>query len=72
MKIKIKYEVKDAEGVNKKTYAKTFSQVNEAAKNDDFKAFAEAYLDLVNDNKHGIKYAIYKANEEKIVVGDLQ
>lgn len=71
MKIKIKYEVKDIEGVVKKTYTKTFSQVNQAASPENFKTFAEGYLSLINDNGQGIAYEIYKANEEKIDQGQI-
>ena len=71
MKIKIKYEVKDVEGVGNKAYTKTFSQVNEAATPANFKAFADAYLGLVNEKGHGISYVIYKTNEEKITDGSL-
>ena len=71
MKIKIKYEIVDIEGVEKKTYTKTFSQVNQGATNENLKAFTEAYLGLLNDNGKGIAYAIYKANEEKVDEGQV-
>lgn len=72
MKIKIKYDVKDIEGVNKKSYAKTFNQINQTAQNVDFKNFTEAYLSLVNNNGHEIGYTIYKASEEEILAGELK
>lgn len=71
MKIKIKYEVMDVEGVSKKTYTKTFSQVNQAATAENFKAFTEAYLSLINNNGKNVNYVIYKANEEKIQEGQV-
>ncbi len=70
MKIKIKYDIKDIEGLNKKSYAKTFTQVNEAAKAEDFKNFAMAYLSLVKNNGNTIKFKVYKTNEEEITNGN--
>lgn len=72
MKIKIKYEITDIEGVKAKTYTKTFGQINQASTTDNFKAFAESYLSLVNGNGHDIAYKIYKANEEEILNGKIQ
>ena len=40
--------------------------------NDNFMAFAEGYLSLVNGNGHDIAYKIYKANEEEIASGKIQ
>lgn len=71
MKIKIEYEIKDVEGTSKKSYTKTFSQVNEASKAENFTTFAEAFLGLVNDNNHEISYVIYQAKEEKIKDGQI-
>ncbi|MBP2016184.1 hypothetical protein [Anaerococcus degeneri] len=71
MKIKIKYDLKDVEGVGKKTYTKTFSQVNQAATKENLRNFTEAYLSLVKSNGQGVNYVIYKANEEKIDEGQL-
>ena len=71
MKIKIKYELKDAEGINKKTYSKTFSQVNENATKENFEAFADAYLGLMDNKGQNIKYVITKTNEEEITVGNV-
>lgn len=70
MKIKIKYDIKDIEGLNKKSYAKTFTQVNEAAKAEDFNNFAMAYLSLVKNNGNTIKFKVYKTNEEEITNGN--
>ena len=50
MKIKIKYEITDIEGIKAKAYTKTFGQINQTSTNEDFKAFAEGYLSLVNGN----------------------
>lgn len=72
MKIKIKYEITDIEGIKAKAYTKTFGQINQASTNDDFKAFAEGYLSLVNGNGHDINYKIYKANEDEISSGKIQ
>lgn len=72
MKIKIKYEIKDVEGVNKKAYTKTFSQVNEASQSEDYSLFTESYLSLINGNGHEITYTIYKANEEELISGQVQ
>ena len=72
MKIKIKYEIKDVDGVGKKSYTKTFDQVNDKASVEEFKKFTEAFLGLVKNNSHKVAYEIYKANEEKIQVGSLQ
>ena len=71
MKIKIKYEIKDAEGINKKTYSKTFSQVNENSQKENFDSFAEAYLGLLDNKGQNIKYVITKTNEEEITSGNL-
>lgn len=72
MKIKIKYEITEIEGIKAKTYTKTFGQINQASTTDNFKAFAEGYLSLVNGNGHDINYKIYKANEEEILNGKIQ
>ena len=71
MKIKIKYEVKDAEGINKKTYRKTFSQVNENSQQENFEMFANAYLGLIDNKGQNIKYVITKTNEEEIASGNV-
>lgn len=71
MKIKIKYEIKDTEGTSKKTFTKTFSQINEASQNAEIKNFAEGYLSLVDGNSHEVAYTIFKANEEKIESGQV-
>ena len=71
MKIKIKYEIKDVGGVGKKTYTKTFSQVNQGATKENLRTFTVAYLSLVKSNGQGVDYVIYKANEEKIDEGQL-
>ena len=62
----------DIEGIKAKAYTKTFGQINQTSTNDDFKAFAEGYLSLVNGNGHDINYKIYKANEEEISSGKIQ
>lgn len=71
MKIKIKYEIQDSDGASKKTYSKTFSQVNENSQKENFEMFANAYLSLVEGNNQAIKYIVTKTNEEEIASGNL-
>lgn len=71
MKIKIKFEIANVDGDKRKAYTKTFSQVNQEASSDNIKTFAKAYLGLLNDNGHELKYAIYKADDQLIEEGNL-
>lgn len=71
MKIKIKYEIQDPEGIKNKTYSKTFSQVNENSKKENFEMFANAYLGLIENKNQEIAYVITKTNEEEIVKGNI-
>lgn len=71
MKIKLKYQIIDAEGINKKTYTKTFAMVNESATKEDFQSFAESYLGLVEGNGQNLDYQIIKTNEEEIISASL-
>lgn len=66
MKIKLVYELEKAEGGEKKSYTKTFANVNEAATKENFESFAGAYLKLYQTNGSMISYKIYKTNEELI------
>lgn len=66
MKIKLVYELEKAEGGEKKSYTKTFANVNEAATKENFEAFAGAYLKLYQTSGNMISYKIYKTNEELI------
>lgn len=71
MNIKLKYEIKDAEGINKKTYSKTFSLVNDDSTKENLQMFAKAYLGLVDRKGQAAKYSITKINEEEIDSGDI-
>lgn len=71
MKIKIKYEIQDPEGIKSKTYSKTFSQVNENSQKENFEMFANAYLGLIENKNQEIAYVITKTNEEEIVKGNI-
>ncbi|WP_296128351.1 hypothetical protein [uncultured Anaerococcus sp.] len=71
MKVKIKYEIANADGDVRKTYTKTFSQVNQEASDENIKTFASAYLDLLSNNGHPLNYAIYKADDKLIEEGKL-
>lgn len=71
MKIKLKFDIANGDGDIRKTYTKTFSQVNQEASDENIKSFAKAYLGLVNNNGHALNYTIYKADDKLIEEGKL-